>query len=193
MQSDMQTESSDTHDHILFVYTTAEERLRVLAEYFGEGLDNNDQCVFVTPEASEKAVADFLTAGLDVTEALEQKQMYIFEMKATYLPHGRFVADYMLTNVINFIMDARDKGYSGIRTAGEMSWLHENPEFLADATLYEHQINGVNAMNPDFTGLCLHPAHEVPGKILDSALQTHPSFIYDGTLRPNPHYIAKLV
>lgn len=176
----------DSHGHLLFLYESPDERLQTLGEYFRDGLAKGELCVFVTPHSSRKVVKDLKSVGLNVATAVKQGHLRIFEMEKTYLPHGKFVADYMLLNVANFIMEAKAKGYTGVRTAGEMAWLYEHPEFLADATHYESQVNELNAANPAFTGLCLYPVRRGFGKILDSALRTHPSYVYDGTPRTNP-------
>lgn len=176
----------DVHGHLLFLYESRQERLQTLTEYFGDGLAKGDLCVFVTPDTPKKVLRDFRSVGLDAKEAVEKGSLRIFEMVKTYLPHGKFVADYMLLNVANFIMEAKTRGYTGLRTAGEMAWLYGRPELLADATRYESQVNELNASNPQFTGLCLYPVRKGTSDILDSALKTHPSYIYDGTARTNP-------
>jgi hypothetical protein len=174
------TARRDIHGHVLFMYKNRQERLRTLAGYFGDGLAEGELCIFVTPDPPEKVIKDFLSVEFDASEAVENGSLRIFEMAETYLPHGKFVADYMLLNVANFITEARTKGYTGIRTAGEMAWLYEHPEFLSGATEYEQRVNGLNASNPEFTGLCLYPVRKDSKPILDSAIRTHPSFIYSG-------------
>lgn len=181
----------DIHGHILLIYEKPEERLKALAEYFRKGLERHELCVLVTPDPLEKVIDSFLSVGLDANHAVKDDDLRIFEMTETYLPHGKFVANYMLLNVANFIIEARAKGYNGIRTAGEMSWLHEHPEFLEDATAYESQIHELNATSPEFTGLCLYPVRKGSGRIIDSALKTHPSFFYDGTAHTNPFHNKK--
>lgn len=176
---------------MLFLYEKPAERLRALADYFGAGLDRDELCVFVTPDSSPKVIDDFSSLGLHLDQAVEDGDFRIFEMAETYLPHGKFIANYMLVNVANFVIEAKAKGYTGIRTAGEMSWLDEHPEFLVGATHYETQINGLDTTNPEFTGLCLYPVHEGSSKLIDSALQTHPNFLYDGTVETNPFYDKK--
>ena len=174
--------------HILFAYESSKERQRLLAEYFGEGLANNELCIFVTSDAADKVTKDFLAAGLDIEEAVSEGNLRIFEMEETYLPHSKFVGNYMLMNVVNFIIDAKARGYEGVRTAGEMSWLCDHQEFFDDAMEYEEKITKLRDVSPEFTGLCLYPVREGSGKIVDTALHNHPSYVYDGTIQTNPFY-----
>ena len=176
----------DAHGHILLVYEDHDERLRLLAEYFGEGLANNELCVLVTPGPLDRVINDLRSAGLDAQQAANDDRLRIFEMTDTYLPHGKFIANYMLQNVTDYIAEARNKGFSGVRTAGEMSWLYGLPEFFEAADQYERMVTELGSNNPQLTGLCLYPVRQGSGRILDDALHTHQSIIYDGTLRTNP-------
>lgn len=173
------------HNHVLFMYDSREERMRVLAEYFGDGLAKGELCIFVTPDP-EQTVENFRAVGLDVSQAIKKGELRVFEMNETYLPSGKFAADFMLSNVKRFIKDAVAGGYKGLRTAGEMAWLHEHPEFAKSATKYEKQVNELTDDHSEFTGLCLYPLRESAGDVLDTAMRTHPSFIYDGTVQMNP-------
>ena len=174
-----------SQNHVLFMYDSREERMRVLAEYFGDGLKRGELCIFVTPDP-EQTAENFRVVGLDVRQAIEKGSLRVFEMGETYLPSGKFAADFMLSNVKRFIKDAKAGGYKGLRTAGEMSWLHDHPEFVVSATKYEEQISGLAGDHSEFTVLCLYPLRESPGDVLDTAMRTHPSFIYDGTVQMNP-------
>lgn len=177
-----------TQGHAFFLYSSTEERLSLIAEYFQQGLANNELCIFVTPETPRQAIESFARVGLDVGEAVAQGSLRIFEMNETYLPDGHFVSDYMLNNVSNFMEDAKAQGYSGLRTAGEMSWLDAHPEAMKEAVTYEAGVNGLNEPKPAFTGLCLYPIRDGFDETFQGAMRTHPSFIYNGEVRPNPHY-----
>lgn len=174
-----------SHNHVLFMYDSREERMRVLAEYFGDGLANNELCIFVTPNPGQ-VIENFRAVGLDVAQATEKGNLRVFEMNKTYLSSGKFAADFMLSNVKRFIKDAKAGGYTGLRTAGEMSWLHDHPEFTQEAGKYEKQISQLCGDHSEFTGLCLYPLRESTGDVLSAAMRTHPSFIYDGTVQANP-------
>lgn len=109
-------------------------------------------------------------------------------MNATYLPDGKFVADFMLNNVKLFIEEARNQGYHGIRTAGEMSWLSDHPEAIDDSMRYEQDVNSLRTPDSSFTGLCLYSAQEAFTQALLGAAHTHPTFVDHQGAHANPHY-----
>jgi len=182
-------DEANTHGHAAFLYETLEERLELLAQYFQEGLQKNELCVFVTPDSEVDAIASFKAIGFDPSEAIKKGALRVFSMKQTYLPDGHFAADYMLQNVNDFLEEAKQLGYSGLRTAGEMAWLYDHEDQITDAISYEDSVNGLATPDDNFIGLCLYPmAHDSFNKVLGSVLQTHPSFIYDGQVQPSPYF-----
>lgn len=181
---------TDDHGHILFVYSTKARRMQVLAEYFQEGLDNNELCILATPDSPAQTIKEFSKAGLDIKDAVKHNKFRMFDMTKTYLPEGEFSSNGMLTNVVNFIISAKTEGYNGVRTAGEMAWLYDHPEFLAHASHYEQQINDLHATNPEFTGMCMYPIIEDTDGVIDASLGVHPSFVQDGIMQTNPLFKA---
>lgn len=177
-----------TPQHACFFYDSKQSRQTVLAGYFKEGLDNNELCIFVTPETPRQVVKAFKAEGFDPSAAIAKGAFRIFDMGSSYLPQGQFVADYMLQNVKVFMEDAKTSGYSGLRTAGEMSWLYKVSEFNEEAKQYESDVNTLTTPESNFTGICLYPTEDSSTKIVVDAMHTHPGFIYDGNIRANPHY-----
>ncbi len=177
-----------TNGHAFFLYNDADERHELLAAYLKQGLDNNELCILVTSELPDDILQSFSSLGFDAKTAYKNQSLRIFEMNQTYLPDGHFSAYYMLNNVATFINEAKANGYSGLRTAGEMSWLTERCEFTEDAEAYEQNVNNLCTPDSNFIGLCLYPVQDAFTDILASATRTHPSFVYDGRMQSNEHY-----
>jgi hypothetical protein len=167
----------NTHGHAAFLYETPEERLRTLAIYFLDGIANNELCVFVTSDTPKDAVKKFKAYGADFRE-----------MQPTYLPDGKFAADYMLGNVKSFQTEATQLGYSGLRTAGEMSWLYDHHEAHDEAVAYEQLVNEPPLAHDKFIGLCLYPVQENFSRVLHDVARTHPSLIYNGEVHQSASY-----
>jgi hypothetical protein len=174
--------------HACFLYESAEERLSLLAKYFQEGLANNELCVLAVPEKTEAIVQKFKNIGFDPTESIKDGALCIFEMEDTYVPNGKFIAEYMIQNVTHFIEDAKSRGYNGLRTAGEMSWLNGHSEFIDEAIHYEDKVNDLITPDANFVGLCLYPVHEAFDEVIEGVLQTHPAYIQDEIAVINPNY-----
>lgn len=174
-----------TQGHVIFIYQSAKERLEILAQYFKQGLKNNELCVLVTSGTIKSAIKNFLSVNFDINSPLGSGSLKIYEMKATYLPNGEFVTDYMLSNINTFIQNAQDDGYHGLRTAGEMSWIEDCSEYVDDVVDYEHRVNEINTPDINFIGLCLFPMIDSFSQLLDALSRSHPSIIYDGCITTN--------
>lgn len=179
---------ASTHGHAAVFYDTPDEQIQLLAAYFQAGCANHELCVFVTGDDPQQVLQNFKQQGFDATEAIGTGALRIFDMAETYLPDGKFAAEFMLRNVQNFIEEAASLGYSGLRTAGEMTWLYHHAGNIPEAIRYEGDVNGLGAQNPNFTGLCLYPVQDNFQEVLGGVLHTHPTYIYDGHPRPSPYY-----
>ncbi len=177
-----------TNGHAFFLYNDVDERHELLTAYLKQGLDNNELCILVTSELPNDILQSFSSLGFDAKTAYKNQSLRIFKMNQTYLPDGQFSADYMFNNVATFINEAKADGYNGLRTAGEMSWLAERPEYAEAAEAYEHNVNNLCTPDLNFIGLCLYPVQDAFTDILASAARTHPSFIHDGQIQSNKHY-----
>jgi len=175
-------------NHTVFVYKTKAERHKFLAAYFAEGLATNQLCIFVSPGTTNQIMYDFQRYGLDISEAVKRGAFRIYDMKETYLPHGEFAAEFMVQNVKQFIIDARKAGYAGLYTAGEMSWMYDNPRFWHKAARYEAEIDELLKHHRTFTALCIYPTTTAPF-IEDIALKTHPRRVFMGGIKANEDYV----
>lgn len=186
----MQTnfDKGTTAGHLCFFYKDEQERLELITDYFRQGLLNKELCIFATPHSKEQTKQDFLRHGLDIDGALKNGEVLIYEMESTYLPHGEFVADYMLGNVQSFINDAKAQGFNGLRTAGEMSWLADHPESEGEVLMYEHKVNTLDPSDFSFIGFCLYDSNSTHKKLAEGLEKSHPTLFFDGKLVKSPLY-----
>ncbi len=56
-------DSVSTQGHAFFMYGSDDERLKLLADYFREGVEKNELCIFVTPEMPSQVIKQFKTVG----------------------------------------------------------------------------------------------------------------------------------
>jgi len=172
--------------HAALFYATLAQRLQFLGNYFSDGLDHGELCIFATPGPESQAIEDFDSVGLNIRPAVDEGRFKIFGMYDTYLPDGTFRPQTMLSNVASFIRDSQSKGFAGLRTAGEMRWVNVYPDWLDALAQYEDDVNQLDS-DHSFMGLCLYPLMSESTPILKAALDTHPAFIYDGKMSLNPY------
>lgn len=183
-------DSETTKGHTCFFYKDQQDRYDLLANYFIQGIENGELCVFATSGTKDQVKTDFKDYSPMLSKAIDEEKIMIFEMTSTYLPNGTFVAEYMLNNVKAFIEDAKNRGFSGLRTAGEMKWVMEHPEEADNAVTYEHLVNTLNASNSRFVGLCLYPLTTSTDTVTAGALSSHPTVTYMDSVVSNPYYAA---
>jgi hypothetical protein len=82
---------------------------------------------------------------------------------------------------------ALNKGYQGLRTCGDMSWLLGEHEGTEQVLQYEAFLNeffrGVRAC-----GMCLYDQRRIAAAMLDHALATHTEVSVGQRLSANPFY-----
>jgi MEDS: MEthanogen/methylotroph, DcmR Sensory domain len=189
MAKSLSVTRKNSSGHIAILYENVEERMRLLAQYLQEGLDKDELCIVVVSESPDEIIDHLSAFGLDARTAVADDTLRIFDMQQTYLSGGEFISDYMLRNVETFIHDAREAGFTGLRTAGEMSWLHRHLHAQPEAERYELEVNTLAHDHDDFIGLCMYPAPNAFGAdILRGMLSTHPQYVYDNRIHKSPHY-----
>ncbi len=181
MKNDKAYEKGMIPQHVCLLYRTKDEKIKLLTEYFKEELENKKLCLLVTSEKSEDILENFNRYKLDISPAIKQGAFRILGVKETYLPHGKFFADYMIHNIHEFIEDAKSLGYSGLSTAGDMSWIYENGKFYSEAINYESKVNELTLPGSDFKGVCMYPFKQKFIESLQDALNIHPYLIYKGS------------
>jgi len=175
--------------HTSFFYDSEKQRLELLANYFSTGLELGERCIMVTGISPRKVLDDLQSMGVDFMPAVADEKLIIFNAQTTYLPDGTFNGKKMLSNIRNFMDETAEKGFTGLRTAGEMDWVLEVPGVDDHLASYEAEVNALLNMFR-FTGLCLYHTQLLSPSILKRAVLTHPEFMYDQAVYDNPYYVA---
>lgn len=175
--------------HICAFYDTASQRLDALAAYCRVGLERGDLCVFVTSQKTAQLIRQLKDKGLNIEEAINNRQLKILPMKGTYLPDGTFKSFKMLDNLRDFVKDCKKRGYPGLRTGGDMDWLAEKAPGWQEVSDYEAKINRF-IRGSNFTGICFFPTGLFDSDLVQKIIQTHQWIIRNDELYANPYYVA---
>jgi hypothetical protein len=157
---------TDLHDQVsssraVFLYDDDTESRRLAADYFKSGIENNDLCIFLTSTPKQTIISDFRKYDFDPTSAIDSGRLKLFEMSKA-IKNSDFGAAFILHYSINFIRDARQSGYSGIRLVSEMSRPEET-----------------KSLKSKMVGLCLYPCEKSFAVGLSDKLNLHPLNIYE--------------
>jgi DcmR-like sensory protein len=171
--------------HCCVLFETQEERKAAVLALMEEGLNNNEQCVFVAPEASiDDWLFEFQAFGIDVQaerasgalelrSSWENPQMHSLEMaRLVWRDIEAGLRDFP---AIRYVVDVAVNLDAGI-TAGQLCHWEATLGSLIEGEAVEV--------------VCLYDASDLHPKVLHSALRTHRSVMLRGRTLPNPHYEA---
>ena len=134
--------------HLCHFYQTKEDLIDILVPYFKAGLESNEFCFWVTspPLEVKEAKAALKKAVKNLDEYIQKGQIELLDYSEWYTRSGSFDADKVLQGWAEKEKQALEKGFDGLRAAGNLFWLgtKEWREFTAyeeklDLTVDEHQ------------------------------------------------------
>jgi hypothetical protein len=126
-----------------------------------------------------------LEAGIELPK---DAPLNIFKAENVYCPNGQFDPQEIISGMVPRYEKAKQTGYKGMRSCGEMSWALRGIPGSDQVLEYEALINTVVSDFP-FTGMCLYDARLFSGDTLFKVLQVHPYMIAQGQVVRNPFYI----
>lgn len=183
-------------DHICLFYANENILADTLAAYIMAGLQKGERCFCAQkPRMIQKLRDTLQSLGLDVHDAIARGALDIHTEDEVYFPEGRFQPETMITMLENSIDEALAKGFSGFRTAGEMSWALERPS--PEGPNYCDQLAGYEKMVQSAfpakgaIGVCQYPMHRFPPHVLDAVLKAH-RFTLEETMASSNHSTLSL-
>jgi two-component system, sensor histidine kinase PdtaS len=167
-------ETIEQGDHICFYYDSDEERSAVIAEYLKIGLERNERCLCVAGEYALSQIVPALdAAGVECQLECARGRLMLQQPFEAHLRGGRFDAEGMLKLLDDAVEQALDDRYTGLRAAGDMSWILEEAPGTERVFEYEAMMNqfypGSHAV-----GLCMYDRRLMSHETLERALHTHP-------------------
>jgi len=129
--------------HFCQFYKTPEDLIDILVPYFNAGLENNEFCMWITAEplTAKKAKASLKKVVGNLDDSIEKGQIEILDYSQWYTKSGKFDADEVLDGWVEKEKQALEKGFDGLRLAGNTFWLEDKD--WRDFTEYEKMINDV--------------------------------------------------
>jgi mycothiol system anti-sigma-R factor len=113
--------------HVAQFYNTKSDLTDLLVPYLGEGLKDNELCVWITGDMTKDEVKNaFAKTTPNLREYLNKDQLQIFSYKDWYLAGGYFDVNNVLNSAVSKYQDALSIGYSGFRAIGVISWLEKS-------------------------------------------------------------------
>jgi PAS domain S-box-containing protein len=158
--------------HIYHCYHTPTELLEVLPGFFRQGLEDNELCVWVMPEALgvEEAKSALQRLVPDLDERIRRGQIEFIDSGQMYLSEDRFDARRVLDAWLAKEQAALARGFEGMRAAGVMPALEESGrKAIID---YEAAVGGVIGRLRALA-LCSHRVDQYKGIEIIDMLRHH--------------------
>ena len=142
----------------------------ILIPYFKAGLENNELCIWVSPEsckAKEEAIKNLRENIPQIDTYLEKGQIEIIPYSDLHINEGIFDSQKILDCWIKKVNQAINNGYNGLRLSEDFSWLKKNWNNLCD---YEEKLDAVIG-NHRIKALCTYSLNQFDiTNILDASM-----------------------
>jgi hypothetical protein len=188
-------------DHTCVFYRDEEHLLEVLVPYIADGLRKGERC-FCAQKAyiGQQLLYDLNFLGIDTDAEQKRGALEIHTEDEAYFPNKRFEPSVMLNMLLNTLDDAIVHGFTGLRTAGELSWASLG-EGNCDQLLVYEEIVEKAFPGRTLTGLCQYDVNLFSPEILRSVTDAHrqsisttkPISFYTGLSIRHGNYSAEIV
>jgi MEDS: MEthanogen/methylotroph, DcmR Sensory domain len=160
-------------DHVCVFYHDESAMLDVLVPYIFEGLALGEQCLCVLPpQICQRFVAGLKAAGVDTDREIRQRALVVHPPEEVYFPSGDFQAVAMIALLGGAIAEAGRLGFSGFRSAGELSWAAHGRCDCDRLVEYEAMVDAAYPKQ-GATGMCLYDMKQFPEAVLGKVLEVH--------------------
>jgi hypothetical protein len=165
-------------DHICVFYRDEQTLIDTLARYIADGLARRERCFCAQkPHVIPLLFKALEKLGVDIAAEGTRAALEIHKEEDVYFANGRFEPESMMARLERSIDESLDRGFSGFRTAGEMSWAldtrHGTPAVLCDQLAGYEEMVQATFPGKAAIGLCQYPMRAFPPATLDRVLEAH--------------------
>ncbi len=170
------------------IYDIEEEQKAFLSQFILYGLERNEKIICILDgDNSDKIDGCMKKAGLDIGGYLASGQFVFESSDERYLKGGSFDPDRMLDNLRFETEKALAEGYSGMRIAGEMTWvLKKAPGWKR---LMECEVKANKMFSRRTTVLCMYDRRRFDAETLLEFITAHPLVVLGTEICDNVAYI----
>jgi len=147
--------------------------MEVLSPYIADGLRRGERCFCVQrPEVTKRLEHDLLFIGVDVDKSIKCGALEFHRFEDVYFPNGKFEPEVMMELLVESIESTVRKGFSGFRSAGDLSWAMQGRNECRQVLGYEAMVEQCFPGKPA-TGMCQYPIESFPPEVLNSVMGLH--------------------
>jgi two-component system, LuxR family, sensor kinase FixL len=167
-------------DHACLLYNEdPAEQMPALVPYIKQGLEEGERCIYVADDQTVEDVARALEAGgINVREESARGALKLWTRREWRQP-GELDSARKSLQVRQFIDEALQAGFKGVRFAVEMTWTL-GPDISVDKLKHwEATINTLFVPGVPGRIVCQYSRHRLSALAIQAGLSTHPIAILD--------------
>jgi len=171
-----------THgNHVCVFYHSERSLTEILTPYIADGLRNRERCFCVQSAATlHQLLLDLRFLGFDTDREIARGALDLHTPKEIYFPNGRFEPAGLVALLCQSVDQAREKGFAGYCTAGELSWAVDGRNDCDRLIEYEQLVEQAFPSRRA-TGMCLYPVSKFSPDVLERVLAAHRQQVFDAT------------
>src|SRR5262249_55736553 len=128
-------------DHICVFYRSDDALLEILTPYVAEGLREGQCCFCVQPQRiMQRLKHDLQFLGVKVDREMSRGSLLCYSEREIYFEFGDFDPAGMIRKLEGAIENSLRAGFSGFRSAGELSWAGDSETHCKQVTGYEKMV-----------------------------------------------------
>jgi hypothetical protein len=160
-------------DHICVFYRHDDALLEVLIPYVVEGLRKGERCFCVQSKAVEQRLrSELAVIGFNVEHEINRGSLQLHSEEQVYFDSGTFDPQRMIDLLSNATNETLRAGFTGFRSAGDLSWASKNAEHSDSVYVYEKMVEK-NYPSQRATGLCRYRMDGMSQSSIDALLDAH--------------------
>jgi DcmR-like sensory protein len=161
-----------TGDHVCHFFHTPEDLSEVLIPYFKAGLERGESCLWIAanPYGVQRAESDMRMALADFDRRAAAGQISIVDQGEWDAKHGLLSVPETVQSWLSWKDEALASGYTGIRSGGDLSSLHEGN---LDAFLSYERAADNAFKNQPIVALCCYCLSKCSGGCVLDVMRCH--------------------
>jgi hypothetical protein len=166
-------------DHTCVFYRSEDSLREVLTPFIADGLRRGERCFLAQkPHIGKRLLFDLDFLGLDTADAIRRGALEIHTEDEVYFPNRKFEPRAMMDLLMRSMNDAAERGFTGLRTAGEGSWAAEGRNECDQLVEYEEMVDDYFPDKPA-VALCQYNMSAFSPRVLDAVIEAHRRHVSD--------------
>lgn len=165
-------------DHICIFYRDETALVHTLAHYLASGIRRNERCFCVQKQGIiPRLLRELESLGINTAHEAQRGALDVHTINEFYGSSADFKPHALMDSLEKSVEEAVARGFSGMRTAGELSWIiddlkHDDGSLCDQLIGYEQMVERSFPHRP-VVGVCQYAADLFPPEVLQRVLEAH--------------------